>query len=44
MKRLFHSQTDAWEVVDQKTVDTVPAFTLQERDSKHHIDGPLYAF
>ncbi|RPD63159.1 hypothetical protein L226DRAFT_564446 [Lentinus tigrinus ALCF2SS1-7] len=23
---------DAWEVVDQKTVDTVPTFTLRERD------------
>ncbi|RDX56088.1 hypothetical protein OH76DRAFT_1370832 [Lentinus brumalis] len=30
--RLFHRKMDAWEVVDQKTVDTVPSFTLQERE------------
>ncbi|KAI0724340.1 hypothetical protein C8T65DRAFT_2563 [Cerioporus squamosus] len=30
--KLFHRKLEAWEVVDQKTVDTVPSYTLQERE------------
>ncbi len=32
--RLFHRKMDAWEVVDQKTVDTVPSFSLREREGE----------
>ena len=35
--KLFHRKMDAWEVVEQKTVEPVATFTADERDSTSHL-------
>ena len=35
--KLFRRKMDAWEVVEQKTVEPVATFTAEERDSMSHL-------